>query len=363
MDINKILANGLPNELKNIQFGQIYIFPKLNEGLIEKNVLLSQYISSASNKLRKQSKSTIEKPVVFAIPTDNPILWDCIVCKIASNNGGDVIEFADTGSVLEMLYDYFGLVYEKASRLTMPERYKITPSDSHPKRKTFKSIISSSVAPIEVDLYSIQLLTNKKWDANLGEKKLLEVLWKIEKSKRDGGDFDYKKVFEKFEASRKKEYSLKIEIDHKKRDGIFNDSEFAKSRICHIFMVDENGNQEEIMMEGWIKAIYLLFIVYDKGILMEDFNDKQKRAPYEKVYKEIYEKLANTTAVTDYVLDYAKVSSARTFIKNSIANITQNIYLEKFCIEGFKLSECYIRANSKEIRDYVVDSFNLNLPS
>ena len=141
MNKKYIFANGLPIELKNLQDGQIYIFPNLNEGLIEKNVLISQYISSVSGKLMKLGVVRNQRPALFVIPTSNQDLWDTIVCRIDSPKGV-VYEIADTGSLMEMIYDYYGIDYSSAPKLKMSDRYKITPTGEHPE-KIYSKVFAS----------------------------------------------------------------------------------------------------------------------------------------------------------------------------------------------------------------------------
>ena len=235
MELKSLFANGLPKELEQLQEGQIYMFPCVEDGLTEKNVLISQYISAVSGKLIKESKSKKKKPVVFAIPTSKQALWNHIVCKLDTPSGL-IIEIADTGSLLEMLYDYFGLDYTKPYNLNISDRHKITPAEYHPQKFTLHDIPSCSTEDESSDYNStsIDFITNKKKTREDINKNILSAFYDAEYNREKFGvEYSLEELVREFNTQKNKTYRLEIvpeEVAHPKAGK-------ERTRInCHIYL-------------------------------------------------------------------------------------------------------------------------------
>ena len=280
MNVKNIFSNGLPMELKNLQEGQIYIFPNLNEGLTESNVLISQYISSVSGKLMKQSDVRNHRPAIFVIPTSNQALWDTIVCRIDTSKG-IVYEIADRGSLMKMLYDYYGIDYDSVPKLKMSARYKITPTGEHPEiidSNVFSSDdTTETVAGYGLDSISMSFLTNRQLSKNEIKKQILTSLFEAERNKKKYGvDYDLEDILKEFNSEKDKDYRLEIVPENVI-------SKRGVQRInyidCHIYITDENDDRKELILKQQEKAVYLMFLLYKYNPQNEMFlKNKTKRS-------------------------------------------------------------------------------------
>ena len=369
MNIKYIFANGLPIELKNLQDGQIYIFPNLNEGLIEKNVLISQYISSVSGKLMKQSDVRNHRPAIFVIPTSNQALWDTIVCRIDSPKGV-VYEIADTGSLMEMIYDYYGIDYSSAPKLKMSDRYKITPTREHPE-KIYSNVFASddtfeTEAGYGLDSISMGFLTNRQLSKNEIKKQILTSLFEAERNKEKYGvDYDLEDILKEFNSEKDKDYRLEIVPENVI-------SKRGVQRInyidCHIYITDENDDRKELILKQQEKAVYLMFLLYKDGICINDFprhveeiEHKKNYETYLNLYVTIQSKLLGSNYIEEPQLLQGDITPIRTKIKNKLLGITPNIeYIEKFAIEGYKEKPFKIEGSNDEHRESIIEAFGLD---
>lgn len=364
MELKSLFANGLPKELEQLQEGQIYMFPCVEDGLTEKNVLISQYISAVSGKLIKESKSKKKKPVVFAIPTSKQALWNHIVCKLDTPSGL-IIEIADTGSLLEMLYDYFGLDYTTPYNLKISDRHKITPAEYHPQKFTLHDIPSCSTEDESSDYNStsIDFITNKKKTREDINKNILSAFYDAEYNREKFGvEYSLEELVKEFNTQKNKTYRLEIvpeEVAHPKAGK-------ERTRInCHIYITDENEERTEIELQAYQKGIYLLFLLHKDGILLRHFNKEWKPQRYKQImdlYYSIQCKLANNNYIEFPKLKIGDLNSIRTKIKDQISKITTNKkYIEMFAIEGYAEQPFGIKAATQEHRNLIVESFGLEL--
>ena len=371
MDKKYIFANGLPIELKNLQDGQIYIFPNLNEGLIEKNVLISQYISSVSGKLMKRSVVRNRRPAIFVIPTSNQYLWNTIVCKFNSFKGV-VYEIADRGSLIEMLYDYYGIEYCDATKLEMGIRYNITPTGEHPERIYSDSFYHDDSIDIEEsteyrpDLFSLDFLTNKQLSDNEIRNRVLSTLFDAEYNKdKYGIEYDLDDILKEFYSEIGKTYRLEIVPENVI-------SKRGVQRInyidCHIYITDENDDRKELILKQQEKAVYLMFLLHKDGISIyefprnvEEIGHKKKYENHLNLYIKIQSKLLGSNYIKDPQLLQSGITPIRAKIKDKISVITPNKkYIEKFAIEGYKEQPCKIEAANDEHRESIIKAFGLD---
>lgn len=368
MNVKNIFTNGLPMELKNLQDGQIYIFPNLNEGLIEKNVLISQYISSVSGKLMKQSDVRNHRPAIFVIPTSNPALWDKIVCRIETPKSV-VYEIADTGSLMEMIYDYYGIDYSSAPKLKMSDRYKITPTGVHPE-KIYSNVFASddtfeTEAGYGLDSISMGFLTNRQLSKNEIKKQILTSLFEAERNKEKYGvDYDLEDILKEFNSEKDKDYRLEI-VPEKvigKKGG-----HKIPYIDCHIYITDNNDEKKELTLKQQEKAVYLMFLLYKDGICINDFprnveeiEHKKNYETYRNLYAKIQSKLLGSNYIEEPQLLQGDITPIRTKIKNKLLGITPNIeYIEKFAIEGYKEKPFKIEGANDEHRESIIKAFKL----
>lgn len=374
MELKSLFANGLPKELEQLQEGQIYMFPCVEDGLTEKNVLISQYISAVSGKLIKESKSKKKKPVVFAIPTSKQALWNHIVCKLDTPSGL-IIEIADTGSLLEMLYDYFGLDYTKPYNLNISDRHKITPAEYHPQKILLESIEQSSddeakcdggTDPLNMSLSCLLAEPDTKTKDGrkaLKEKKqslaqqLEDILWAIRFY-----DFpiDPQEILKKVEQhSQDKEEDYKLSFDF----GTIDEKCGMLSK-CDIY-VSQNKDAVPLNIKPIFKATYLAAMLMKDGII-----PSRPSKEFIGLVRYLYEMLPTNGKAQDdengIVNDKKKFDSdwlgkqlngIRNAVKEQIPNL---LIAQKFAVEGYRNKPFAVQKADESIRKQIRKAFNLN---
>lgn len=379
MDIQNILAKGLPQELKNLQDGQVYIFPKLVEGLSEKNVLICQYINAAHKKIMELTNTGKRKAAIFAIPTENQAFWDCIACKMTTPNG-EVIEIADSGSLLEMLFDYYGVDYGYASQIKMSDRHNITPANYPPERIPIDSTkisldgedvrydwsTSSMSAPYSISISCLLAEPNTKTKDGrkaLKEKQqslaqqLEDILWAIRYY-----DFpiDPKEIMEKVEQhSQDKEEDYYLSFDF----GTINEKSGQLSK-CDIY-VSPCKDAVPLNIKPIFKATYLAVMLMKDGI-----NPSKPSEDFIGLVRYIYEMLPTNGKAQDD--DNGIVNDKKNFdsnwlgkqlngIRNAVKEQIPNLLIaQKFAVEGYRNKPFTVQKADDSIRSQIRKAFLLN---
>lgn len=343
--------------LTKLPTGQIYIFADAEKGIDQKLIWFIEKIHKTAKMVNPKGKI----PPVFVMPSEYEYPGFYAACMIPRHEGA-VLECADNGSVIEMVYDFYGVDFMESHPKTDDNEGGnfCTLIKGHPTRFHLPDY-NASTGNTGFDPSSMSALTSdkNKWSEAKAKNEILKALWKAELTKKDDVVLDYKQILEDFEAERSKTYTLKIDIQLLK--DVSCDSDKPRTRDCHFYMVDETGEEQEIQMEAQEKAVYLMFLVFEGGILIDDFDRAKTAKPYEDVFKEIHQKMANNNP-SKGVLTVSFVNFLRNRIKEKFANVTQNKYLEKFCIEGFREQEFGIKIATQEHRDYVLKMFNLTMP-
>lgn len=340
--------------LAKLPTGQIYIFADAERGITQK---LKMFIDKIHRTARSLSHSI---PPVFVMPSEYCITFYA-ACMIQTKDGA-VLECADNGSVIEMVYDFYGVDF-------MENHPKYDDSDGrnfctlikgHPSRFHLPDYkVSNEDAGFDPSSMTALTSEKNKWSEEKAKKEILKALWKAELTKKDDVVLDYKQILEDFEAEKNRTYTLKIDIKLPKN--VSCDSDKPRTRDCHFYMVDENGIEQEIKMEAQAKAIYLMFMLFEKGIILGDIDNPKRSVPYENIFLNIHEKMANNNE-RSAELTTSAINWHRNQIKDSISRITRNKYLQSFCIEGFREQEFGIKIATQEHRDYVLKMFHLTMP-
>lgn len=357
-----IFANGLPEELENLKFGQVVIFSSPGEGMSENNIRISQYISSVAKQLKKSSVH-VEVPAVYVVPTENTDLWDYIACKVAINKTS-IIELSDKGSLTEMLFDYWGLDFDIHPKPVIIDRYKaynFTIADYHPFRIGIEPVINDPSAPQASesnyfhDFSSVSLNCICAKGKEPKERDIFNKILKIYmEADMYGIKIDNDKIQKKVEEQRNKSYTLDIEIELNQHNKISK---------CDIILFDENGDKNFVKLEAQEKAIYLAFILYNEGngVKMTDFDYPNRPATkaFLSLLDKIHNKMINRNE-TKGNLDKKGVCEIRSRIKNKISKITINPRcVQSFSIEGEMEGLYKIEASTEEIRNKIMEVLNL----
>ena len=128
MSTIKIPQNGLPQEIANIPFGQVFVLTDPEQGITSTIATQIQAIISIAGKLGQAH-------IVYALPVQNPELWGCFICKVKTEEGAQIL-ISDKDSLLEMLCEFWGLDYKEVSKSIelsqRYERYVAIGGESHP---------------------------------------------------------------------------------------------------------------------------------------------------------------------------------------------------------------------------------------
>lgn len=367
MDIQNLFANGLPEELSNLQMGQMVIFSSPEEGMTEKNIRVSQYVSSVAKHLKQNCGIKVDAPAVFVVPTENYELCDSIACKVSTPKV-PIVELADLSSLTEMLYDYWGLDFDKVLKPTIPSRYDayhIEIASHHPTKLCIAPVKKATAADssvVETDSYDfgsthIDFLyaRGKEPTKNDISKKIQKILWEADMY---DVEIDYEKIRKAFDEEKKKSYTLDFDIE-------LNKAGYATK--CDIYLLDEKEEKHLVKLEAQEMAIYLTFMLYEdgEGIKMTDFNypNSKTTKAFIELFSKIHKKMLNRNEfdMDKFKEQYKKiVGEIRCRIKNKVSKITMNPrYLQAFTIEGEKEGLYKIEASTEELRQMLKEKLNL----
>lgn len=382
MNIQNIFANGLPDELANLILGQVVIFSSPEEGMSEKNIRISQYVSSVAKHLKQNCGIIVDTPAVFVVPTENYELWDSIACKVSTPQV-PIVELADLGSLTEMLYDYWRLDFDKVLKPTIASRYDayhITIASHHPSKlciapiKKAPSADSSVAEPDSYDFGSTHIdflyAKGKEPTKNDISKKIQKILWEADMY---GVDIDYEKIRKAFDKEKVKSYTLDVELETEDvisvKEKMSGKTDNWLIKKCNIVLVDESSEKHLVKLEAQEMAMYLTFMLYNdgNGIKMIDFDYPNRKTTKEFItlLKDIHNMMPNCNSTNllsdEYKEKYKKIfSEIRSRIKNKISKITMNPrYLQAFTIEGEKEGLYRVEASTEELRDMLKEKLHL----
>lgn len=369
MDLQNIFANGLPEELANLQFGQVVIFSSPEEGMSEQNTRISQYVKSVTNHITNNCGIQVDKPAVFVVPTENTYLWDTIACKVSTPQT-PIVELADLGSLTEMLYDYWELDFGSVAKPTIAKRfvqYHIFIGNYHPYKvciepiKVATAVGSSAGTVAEAVTYDFGSMSidyiyakGKEPTKNDLSKKIQKILWEAHAY---DVEIDYDKIVKAFETEKKKSYSLDFDIEVNK---------YGIATKCDLILIDEKDDKHIVKLEAQEFAVYLAFMLFNdgEGIKLVDFdiNARTSRKEFLSLLDKIHGKMPKRNeTIKKGGLDKKTISEIRCRIKNKISKITMNPkYLQSFTIEGEKEGLYKIEASTEEIRSMIIDKLNLD---
>lgn len=365
MNIQNIFANGLPDELTNLILGQVVIFSSPEEGMSEKNIRISQYVSSVAKHLKQNCGIIVDTPAVFVVPTENYELWDSIACKVSTPQV-PIVELADLGSLTEMLYDYWGLDFDKVLKPTIASRYEayhITIAPHHPSKlcidpiKKAPSAVSSVAEPDSYDFGSTHIdflyAKGKEPTKNDINKKIQKILWEADMY---DVEIDYEKIKKAFDKEKVKSYTLNFDIEL---------NEKGNATKCDLFLLDDKDEKHLVKMEAQEMAIYLTFMLYEdgEGIKMKDFDypNHKTTLAFMDLFSKIHKKMLKRNEFNMDKDECRKnIGEIRSRIKNKISKITMNPkYLQAFTIEGEKKGLYKIEASTEELRDMLKEKLHL----
>ena len=172
MSTIKIPHNGLPQEIANIPFGQVFVLTDPNQGITSKTIKTVEFIHSVARKLNQK------RHIVNSLPVDAADLCGCVICKVKTDDGVQIL-VSDWNSLLEMLCVFWGLDYEEVCKIPdiIPGWHKTHKGvtiggESHAVRIPVRPTIKGSVET-EKDSVSLQLLQVHSRENTIGDIKVV----------------------------------------------------------------------------------------------------------------------------------------------------------------------------------------------
>jgi hypothetical protein len=196
--------SNIPQELTNIPFGQIFILTDPHKGITSKNVNQILSVFSIAGNLGQSH-------IVNALPIDDSELWDCFICKVKTDKGGQIL-ISDNDSLVEMLCVFWGLDYDKVCKtLVLSNRYKKSVSivgKSHPVRVSITTRKPGKTSEAGDHTTRLQLITEHTREGQL--KRIEDAL---EDSFSNGVDItmiDLATLWERVSKKKREAYQLDL---------------------------------------------------------------------------------------------------------------------------------------------------------
>lgn len=346
MSTIKIPQNGLPQGLTNIPFGQVFVLTDPSQGITSTTTQKIGAVISIAGSLGQSH-------IVYALPVDDPNLWDCFICKVKTEEGIQVL-VSDKDSLLEMLCEFWGLDYNEVCKsFVFKKRYqgKVTiGGESHPVRIPVKQDVMAE----EKDLgTTIQLIQDHS-----KSKELLNIKRAIQNSFYHNLDISVEEIIDLYKEVKKnlKTYHLDIHIE---RD------ETGKISCCDIGLKDNFGklypfkqieHKMEKHLEPQLMAFYLTFILFKEG-----------KKPLDVDNDDFYETLIKIQSQLPYRFRKPKkdnltwnVHSKKSVIRKSIWDATHDSYAqEQFSIDGYSDDVFMVAGATDEDREKIKKEFGL----
>ena len=353
MDTRLSLPDGL-----SIPYGQIFILTNPTHGLTAKHIVLMEFIYSMAGQY--------DKPyLVNAMPVDCPELYDCVACKVKTEDG-DVVLVSDKKSLVEMLSEFWGLDYDEVCK---------TIRISAKKNKAF--VISGESHPIRVPVKPIERVPEMGYEGNgillqaLQSHTRDEILGDIRSCLKQNFDYDrgisIEEIIEiyKTEQKNRKTYSLDIHIE--KKDVFEYPKWVQKIKSCDISLVSNTGEKYPLKISAQAKAIYLTYILYKDGLRIQDVSENDE---FYKIFKRISHKLPRVLNIPDSFVfydekgnttpQYGLFNDKLNLIRDAILEATNSVFLkEKFAVEGIPGSPYKVAGATDDDRVFIKKEFGI----
>lgn len=349
-----------PQELTNIPIGQIFILTNPNVGISSKTIKIVEFIHSMGRKVGQKNH------IVNSLPVDAPGLVDCVICKIKTEEGVQIL-VSDKDSLIEMLCEFWGLVYEEVCKIPdiIPGWHKthkgVTIGGvSHPVRIPVIACNPDHTSK-EDDRITLQYLTDHTREKTLDGVKRLFL---------DNFNFNLGISLDEFidtykEAEKSvKRYRLDIQVKWKEVKE-YKHPKFVihkKMTDCDLSLIDNMGNVYPFELETMAKAIYLTYLFFEDGIAYTQITYSDE---FYNINKQIYRKLPRVKSDPRKfnLEDKADLDTFTNYIsriRKAILNATNDTYaVEQFAVEGWRKDNYGIAGATDENRDMVRKEFRI----
>lgn len=357
MSTIKIPHNGLPKEVTSILYSQLFILTCPYLGVTAKNVHMMQFVLSMAKDFKQGHN-------IHTMPVDYSGLWDCIVCKVYTDKG-DQILISNKDSIIEMLCEFWGLNYSSVcGSYTLPDRYKSIPLGGkiHPIRVTLPSFREPVSGLEKEDTISLHFL---------GASSREKVWGNIRSSIIDNLNHNYGITLDdiiaiyKEEEKNRKTYTLDIEIEPKT---VYEKGKpVERIKKCGFKLTDNFGGEYYYAPPVKSMAIYLTFMLFPEGLTIKQVAGNKK---FYDAFKEIYLQLPrhslknlpknfdglSETDSNPYTLFLQELGA----IRDAILDLTNdNSAREKFAVEGNGTIPFRVAGATDEHREKIKRKFGL----
>ena len=355
MNTNNIPHNGLPQELTNIPFGQVFILTNPFLGITSKNVILIEFIFSMARQYGQTH-------LVNAMSVDYSGLWDCFACKVKTDKGVQIL-ISDTDSLIEMLCEFWGLDYSEVCKsIVIPERNKRVTcgGECHPVRVPLRPATAWEPEMKGDDTIGLNFMQATSRGEAYGN-----IRSTIIDNFNYGFGITLDEIIElyKTEERNRKTYTLEIRVERK--DVIEKAKPVSKIKYCELYLIDNFGGEHHFPLTVQSKAIYLTFLLFEGGLRIKEISGN---VDFYKTFRRIYLQLPhsskssvpknfdnlNDTGSSQYTYFLQKIGEIRDSIMDATNDNSARIL---FAVEGnayvpFGISGATIDNRSKVRKEF-----------
>lgn len=351
MSTIKIPHNGLPQEIANIPFGQVFVLTNPEQGITSTTTQQILAIISIAGKLGQSH-------IVYALPVQYSGLWGCYICKVKTEEGVQVL-VSDRDSVLEMLCEFWGLDFNEISKSIKLsdryERYVFLGGESHPVRIPVP-VRMPEKKETEVGSTLIQCITVHTKEGEL--KKIEDILEDALLHKLDISALDLITLLDKVSKKERKTYQLDIDIIPGKEGWDQDMTVYGPRRTCEITITDDAGIKHKKKLPAQTAALYLTFILFEDGIKIADLKTSDEFYNY---FQHICRRLKSINNIPDKVTLWKNANRKRGEIKGLISDATNDDKTAEmlFGIEGEEGKEFGVAGATDELREKIRKGFDI----
>ncbi|MBR0518296.1 hypothetical protein IJJ97_00735 [bacterium] len=359
MSTIQIPQNGLPQGLNNIPFGQVFILTNPKQGITSKTIKTVECIHSLASKNKLNQKNN----AVHSLPVDDPGLWECIICKVKTEEGVQIL-VSDWDSLFEMLCEFWGMDYEEVSKIPdiIPGWHKthkgVTLGGvSHPVRVPVTAIRKPEKEKTGVGSTILQCITVHTKEGDL--KKIEDILEECALYGIDITPYDLMETHRKVSMRERKTYELDIDIIPGKEDWDKEYKDLVVKRTIDIIITDNAGTKHHITtLSAQSAALYLTFILFKDGIKIADLKTNDE---FHSIFIHICKRLKGTNNYPDKVTLWKNANRKRGEVNGLISKVTNDDKTAEmlFGIEGEKRKVNRVAGATDELREKIRKGFDI----
>lgn len=343
--------NNIPQQLANIPYGQIFILTSPYKGISFLHIRMLKIIRGVSRDYHPEC-------IVQTLAVDNPKLWNCVVCKVKSEDGDEMI-IANLRSLLEMLCELWGLDLETISdggRLWQIPRSLLVQGEKHFIKIPIVTDNGESPLAKVGDTPTMGMLSVYSSKAGaLGD--IRSILQSGFNQHLGISALDLMTLYDEEEKRKRATWYLDIKIG-KGKTGYNKDWKIVDKVKCEIFLVDPSGKPHQLDIKAQSLALYLTFILFQDGIKLSDIQNDE----FYTIFKTMCERLPYINEIPEDGKTLKKYAGdKRNKILKQITDIIKDdqYLIKQFAIEGYKGEPYKVAASTDEHREAIKNAFGI----